>query len=89
MVQHHSCPDSERDHKLLRPLTFTLIKDQTPLFNLFFPPLIASLCEGSILWHGPERISQIMTTIILIVSDELAMCMFHRLRVNNKGQAIK
>lgn len=37
MVQHHSCPDSERDHKLLRPLTFTLIKGPTPLLNFFSP----------------------------------------------------
>lgn len=50
MAQDHSCPDSEGDHKLLRPLTFTVIKDPTPLLNFF--PLIASLCEGGILWHG-------------------------------------
>jgi len=50
-VQHHSCPDSEADHKLLRPLTFTLIKDPPALLN-FFSPFIASLCEGGILWHG-------------------------------------
>lgn len=40
MVQHRSCPDSEGDHKLLRPLTFTLIKDLTPLLNFFFPSLL-------------------------------------------------
>lgn len=50
MVQHHSCPDSEGDHKLLCPLTFTLIKDPTPLLNFF--PLIASLCEGGICGMG-------------------------------------
>lgn len=48
MVQHHSCPDSEGDHKLLRPLTFTLIKDPTPLLNFFSPSLLpyvrAALC---------------------------------------------
>lgn len=50
MVQHHSCPDSEGDHKLLSPLTFTLIKDLTPLLNFF--PLIASLCDGEFCGKG-------------------------------------
>lgn len=50
MVEHHSCPDSEGDHKLLRLLKFTLIKDPTPLLNLF--PLIASLCEGGMFVAG-------------------------------------
>lgn len=40
MVQHCSCPDSEGDHKLLCPLTFTLIKDPTPLLNFSFPSLL-------------------------------------------------
>lgn len=34
--QHYSWLDCEADHRLLSPLTFTLIKDLTPLLN--FPP---------------------------------------------------
>lgn len=34
--RHYSWRDREADHRLLSPLTFTLIKDWTPLLN--FPP---------------------------------------------------